>query len=270
MSTKKKMEDVKMNEVTVKNETALQSTGGFGSLEGFENLDLAKELKYPRIKLMQKMSPELDENEALRAGMLVNSITLEQVPATFTPLMISKSNIMFVPREDAKWAPILQAIPEINKEDFEGELAICRAMDGKHGDRFGNCATCPHSKFHGKSAPLCNETINVMVLFEGEMLPSILSFSVTSLKHGKNFINLATMKAMREGSLFASKYKWTAKKNSNAKGDWFELTVQPVADKPTEEEIALAREMYLMVKDYTVSEEILADEPVASSTTVEY
>lgn len=269
---RKKQEAEQMNEVTTRQDTAIQQVN-IGQLEGFENVDLTKDIKYPRVKLMQKMSPELDENEALRAGMMVNSVTLEQVGANFIPLMISKSNIFFVPRDADKWAPILQAIPTINKEDFEGELAICRAMDAKTGDRFGNCATCPYSKFHGKNAPLCTETINVMVLFDGDFLPSIISFSVTSLKHGKNFINLALMKSMREGSLFASKYKWTAKKNSNAKGDWYELTVQPIAEKPSEEELAFAREMYLMVKDYVVSVDAIVDEqvsPQASGAESEY
>ena len=269
MARTKKQEEMAMNvestEVAVKQDTSLQHVS-VGNIEGFENVDLSKDIKYPRVKLMQKMSPELDENEALRAGMMVNSVTLEQVPQTFIPLLISKSNIFFVPRDADKWQPILQAIPTINKEDFDGELSICRAMDAKTGDRFGNCATCPYSKFQGKNAPLCTETINVMVLFEGDFLPSIISFSVTSLKHGKNFINLALMKSMKEGALFASKYKWTAKKNSNANGDWFELTVQPIADKPTEDELFMAREMYNMVKDYVVSVDAIVDEQIAPAT----
>ena len=252
-----------MNEVTIKVETAVSTT--MNHIEGFENVDLAKDLKYPRIKLMQKMSPELDENEGLRAGMLINSVTLEQVTQNFIPLLISKSNIFFVPRDADKWAPILQAIPTINKEDFDGELSICRAMDAKVGDRFGSCATCPHSKFQGNTAPLCTESINVMVLFDGDFLPSILTFSVTSLKHGKNFLNLSYMKAMKEGALYASKYKWTAKKNSNAKGEWYELTVQPIAEKPDADEAVMAREMYNMVKDYVVAVEHVVDAPIATT-----
>jgi len=76
----------------------LQMINDAGQTLGFECED-SQDLKIARTKLMQQMSPELqDEVLPLKVGDIINSQTKDKLPEEFIPFFLFKSYIRFNPR----------------------------------------------------------------------------------------------------------------------------------------------------------------------------
>lgn len=211
---------------------------------GFENVNL-EEVSMPRAKLLQSNSPEVsDRDYNFRAGDLIHTLLMEKVPSTFIPISIFTSNILFVPRSEDK-KPLFKAALELSDEDMQSTV-ICKAADGKHGERYGDCAKCGKHKFNGNEKPLCTETINVLSLpveEDGELgLPFVVQFSNTSFKHGKKFRDTAFYSSIG-GDLFGKIYKFDAQEAAGNGNKWFELKVKP-AGKVPEDMLHRAEAMY--------------------------
>jgi hypothetical protein len=92
-------------------ETTALSTGT-GLAAGFEFVDKT-EISMPKIKCLQAMSPELDEEGTeFRKGDLIHSVLMEKVQDTFIPLLIWTSRVMFAPRDNQKRLEILHPEPQ--------------------------------------------------------------------------------------------------------------------------------------------------------------
>ena len=67
-----------MNKVVAKKNNGSAAVAIMKSFEnvstGFEDMG-ADDLQLPRLKLLQAMSPEIENDEALRAGQILNSVT---------------------------------------------------------------------------------------------------------------------------------------------------------------------------------------------------
>lgn len=221
--------------MTQKNEIAKKQSTDLAapvSGRGFENVS-ADQITMPRGKLLQSNSPEVaDRDYNFRAGDIIHALLMEKLPEKFIPLTIWESNIMFVPRVDERKAA-MKAMLNLSDEDME-QMIICRAADGRTGDRYGNCASCGKHKFVGAEKPLCNATINVLcVPLDGEDLgmPYVLQFSNTSYKHGKKFRDAAFYSSFG-GDLFGRVYKVESVEASSGGNKWYEQKVKPAGNVP--------------------------------------
>ena len=203
---------------------------------GFENMSM-EEVTMPRAKLLQSNSPEVaDRDYNFRPGDLLHTLLMEKVPAKFIPLSIWTSNILFVPRAEEKKAPF-KAVMNLTDEDMQG-MVVCKAQDGKTGDRYGNCAACGKHKFVGNEKPLCTETINILCLPLNEGggsvgLPYVMQFSNTSFKHGKKFRDTAFYSSIG-GDLFGKVYKLDTFEAAGNGNKWYEVKVKPAGITPPE------------------------------------
>ena len=258
------MSEIK-NEVAVQEEKELAVAGPL-DMRGYEDMDMG-DLTLPVIKVMQPTSPELsDEDYDLRMGDIINSLTMEKV-STFIPLKFSRTRTMFVPREEAPKKEMVKEVKRLMNVDITDEelsgMFICRADDNKFGDKFGSCANCPLGKFDNSTGrkPLCNANINTVALFgnsEGlDVLPSMIRFSTTSLKHGEQFYKLTLMLG-RGGPLFRMKYKLVSEKKQDNGKTWYEIKAKP-AGKVKDGALAQAEGMYNMITSSTV---VASDEVV--------
>lgn len=218
---------------TVQHSVAATASPALG--RGFENMSM-DEITMPRAKLLQSNSPEVsDRDYNFRAGDLLHTLLMETVPAKFVPLSIWTSNVMFVPRVEEKKAAMKEAL-SLTDEDMSG-MIVCKASDGRHGDRYGKCAECGLNKFKGNERPICTETINVLCLpvdADGDAgLPFVVQFSNTSFKHGKKFRDTAVYASLG-GDLFSKMYKFDAIEAAGNGNKWFELKVKPAGLTPAE------------------------------------
>jgi hypothetical protein len=202
---------------------------------GFENVDM-DQISMPRAKLLQSNSPEVsDRDYNFRAGDLIHTMMMEKVAEKFVPLSIWNSNVFFAPRVEEKKIAI-KALLGLSDEDVNG-MVICKAVDGKHGSRYGGCASCGKHKFVGNDKPLCNETINVLCApleDDGSTgLPFVIQFSNTSFKHGKKFRDTAFYSSLG-GDLFGKVYKFDSFEAAGNGNKWFELKVKPAGTVPDE------------------------------------
>jgi len=225
--------------------------------KGFENVD-QESITMPRAKLLQSTSPEVDDDDyEFKAGNIIHSLIMEALPSKFTPIMfLPDSNILFVPRNDVDKKELTVKVVALTDDMMEGTNIICRAADGKTGNRFGNCAECGLHKFQGNDKPVCTSSINVLVLPQGEAMPVVLQFSNTSKKHGTKFKN---MTYFSKGDLYSNAYKLDSMKKQSNGNSWYEMTVKP-AGKTTDEDFVLAEEMYNQFKGLMI--EVEEDAPV--------
>lgn len=227
-------------------EVAEQNTMG----RGFEKVDM-NEITMPVAKLLQPISEEVSmEDYDFKAGQIVHSLLFERLSDRFVPIMLSNSNIFLTPKnDDAKKA--LKASLGLTDEDFESPV-ICKAPNGKVGDKYGQCSKCELNKWHGSEKPICTSYINVLAMFDGQDFPVVIRFGNTSYKHGKKFRDMALFGTTpKTPDLFHRAYRTVPAKKTEGGNTWFELTIKP-AGLATEEEHAQAEALYNQFAKMTV------------------
>ena len=168
-----------MNELT-KAQAESMATYDPNKAYGFEETN-AKDIIIPRIKVINALSPERLDGEAVE-GDVINSLTKESIKGErFVPIKQYYSNIQWNPERNA-------------------ELRIfCRSFDGRIGnDGTGvlTCAACKKNMFDntktGREAqPLCTAYLNFLGFFEGNPMPVVLSFAKTNYNEGKKLLSIA-------------------------------------------------------------------------------
>lgn len=189
--------------------------------EGFEEFD-PSQITIPRAKLLQGLSPEVQQNpKEFYAGMIINSITKEQLTLSFIPLKKFTTFARFNPRDNRD--------PNFNKDFAPGEM-IWRSNDPND----------PRVKEEAKwgangEPPLATTFMNFLVYVEGSTMPVVLSFSRTSYTAGKNFY---TMAVGYGGAMYGHKYQLEAVQETNSKGTFYVLGVRHAgACTPQETEV---------------------------------
>lgn len=234
-------------ELAVTEEEKMITVADGNAMEGLENIDETS-VSLPRIKLLQATSPEVQGEEYadlnLRAGNLIEVISKEKVTGEFIPVKVLPStNVLFVPRNAEGKAALKLRKDDITDADLEQQGAmICVSLDGKTGDRYGACNKCGLCLFQGNDKPICQRSINVLVMLDTG-LPAVVSFRDTSYKHGSRFLSLLRNKALTGVRMQTCKYKLMPTKKTRGDQQWYELSVV-VNGKATEEEAAKAYEMY--------------------------
>ena len=228
---------------------------------GFEELDM-ETLTMPTAKLLQQMSPELtDESFAdynFKSGMIIHSLLLEQLQEEFIPLKMHEDKVCFIPRQDADKQNLKVRVAEIHGIDLDEEamksLFLCRAKDGKTGDRFGACSSCKLCEFNGNQKPFCNKNVNVLSLFKGQEMPVVIRFCNTSYKHGQQFKAVAFAAGT---ALFKRVYKLLSTKKTDKGNTWYEMSARPFG-KVVDSELPKAEALYnrFASMNYDVAEEV--------------
>ena len=201
--TEKKKEEPKQEIAPVEVQLPAERTT---SHRGIKKLDREDQM-IPRIKVMQGLSPEVQEGIA-KYGDLVNSLTKENYgkEVVIVPIDWSTSRIYW-------------------KERKEGGGIVCRAFDGKKGSTFGDCSNCEHKNWKadesGENIPsACTKIFNILgAIAKPEKQPELIavSFLKTSFKFGKEWINVMNYKNV---DLFNFSYKLYTDSVSNDMGTY--------------------------------------------------
>jgi hypothetical protein len=231
-------------EIAKKEETGLALNNA--NRRGFEDGVSREDLIIPRAKLLQALSPEVSEDpKKFHAGMLINSLTKEELPIEFVPVFVFFNWIRFNPRnkEDVNFDSAYEPGAMIwRSNDPNDPKVLAEACFGPNGER-----------------PKATKFMNFFSFFPGVPMPIIISFSNTSYKAGKNLLSLAKFSG---GDMFGRKYKLAAKQEKNDIGTYFVLKTDP-AGKTGEEDYKVAetfwREFRSKAKDIQVHEEVDPD-----------
>ena len=173
---------------------------------GFESDVGREDIIIPRARLLQALSPDLEDNDTLKAGMIINSLTKEVLPETFIPIIYSSNWIRFNPRnkEDAGYDASYSPGDIIwTSTDPEDPRVVAESQFGPNGE-----------------LPLATKFHNFLSYFPGCAMPVVLSFSKTSFKTGKELLSLLKF---TPGDIWSRAYKLTAIKKENDKGKFFVL-----------------------------------------------
>jgi hypothetical protein len=209
---------------------AVPSTLGSSKLgRGHEEPSEMDELEMPRAKLVQFTSGEAQAEDAAdrkAAGILINSITKEELGMIFIPI--------FKFTNFTRWNPRKKDDPNYDPAFEPGELIF--QTDNREDPRVVEA-----SKFGPNGeAPAVTKYMNYLCYFIGSQYPLLLSFSKTSFKAGKKLNSLTQFSG---GDMFSYKYKLSVSIKENAGTKFFVLDVIP-AGKATAEEFALAEKWY--------------------------
>ena len=196
--------------------------------KGFEEQIQPGELTIPRVKMLQGLSPEVQENpKTFYAGLLINSITKEMLTETFIPIRrMPNSWVRFNPRD----SKAVGSVP-----DVKPGAVVWKSNDPKDPRVIEDTKFGPNGE-----APLATSFLNFLCYFEGFTLPLLLSFGRTSYQPGKDFL---TMAFGFGGDMYSRKYKLVAKQVTNDKGTFYVLNVTP-AGKVSEDEMAIGATLF--------------------------
>lgn len=188
---------------------------------GFED-DTVDDLIIPRIKVMQALSPEVQDGKA-KVGDIVNSLSIDKLnDKVFIPVCKFNNHVYWRDRAD-------------------GGGIICRAADGRMGIMEDGsthaCSTCRKCEFdntkQGREAlPKCTKYINFLGFFEEDLMPIILSFSKTNMAEGKKMYSMA--KVTRQ-NIWNFGYKLVSKEKSKNGNRWY--IIDPVSNGATSDEM---------------------------------
>jgi len=181
---------------------------------GFEEPVDQSDLIIPRAKLLQPTADELtQEGNLLRSGMVINSLTKTELSKVFTPIFYYKEYMRFNGRkkEDKNFNP-----------EFAPGVLMWRTRDANDSRVLEQCSFGPNGE-----APIAITSLNFLCLFEGESMPTILSFTKSSYRAGKNLLSLAKL---RGGAMFSRKYRLGVVTMKGDEGNYYVLKVDPAGD----------------------------------------
>lgn len=196
---------------------------------GLENRKDQSDLILPRAKKIEAMSPEMQDEACVKAGVLpgkiINSITKELLPEQFIPVFYFKQWI--------RWNA--NAIGQRGWVDGFGPRDIVYITQDPNDARLKT-----DNVWDGDLPPLATTYLNFLSVFEGQQVPVVISFGTTNYKAGKTLLSLATFKG---GDLFSNKYRLTTKKVNGEKGTYFVLNIG-FSEKADGKEYEVAESIY--------------------------
>ncbi len=210
-------------------EARMQSKRGLGTLSEEDRI-------IPRLKIMQPLSPEVDEGIA-KPGEFVNSIAKKSYGKViaFTPILWWKSRVYWQRPE-------------------EGGAILCQSKDAITGTVYGACTDCEYSRWVDKEAPACTAIINVLGLVNNSELVA-MGFMKTSYTAGKQLINLFNYKNV---DIFNFQYEFSAVQEQNQMGQKYWVVKFKDLNTPVSDEVyAFCTALYdKLAKDKAKVEEI--------------
>lgn len=180
----------------------------------------ASDIIMPRIALIQKMSPQVDDRVAV-PGDFYNTVSRQNYgpePFKFVPLLFYGSRI--------KW-----------ESKNPGSKIECVARTGEIGTKYGPCVTCRFSQFNADGTPPdCTDFKNILAIpmIPGEnpydQPPAAISGKSMSLGPVKDFLTRVNHIRIngRPVAMYAYIWKMTATEASNEKGKFYVPMFDPV------------------------------------------
>ena len=226
-------------------------------------------MEMPRVKLLQALSPELDDNEALRAGMWFHTITEEEYgkELTIIPCYSTLSYILWRPQDDGggilaraddgvHWSPPDAIFNVRLKGGQEVTWKTAKTVAASRLHLFGT-----ENPEDPASHPAAVAMINVACLCP-DMLdtgPFVVTFQRSGHSVGKKF--MSNLKMSRIPS-FGRMFNLTSVKIDGPSGPYLEPRVKAVGRVEDEELYARCKEMYLIFKQQglRVKEETMAED----------
>jgi hypothetical protein len=229
-------------------------TGAAG--RGLENV-CREDLVIPRVKLLQPMSPEV-QDKGMKEGHLINNLSQKDYGDTleFIPITHTKSRIYWQDREDGG-GMLCASDNGLDRRDHDAPAKIAKLLKIKDFVLPADCSCCP---FHGwdneaerekDQKPKCTIYYNFPAFVNGEMVA--LSLDRTKIRTAKNILTLATTTG-GNADMFAKKYRLTVTKEKNDQYSYYNIVVEP-AGWVSEEEYEAGKAMYDSFKNKTLKVE---------------
>jgi len=251
MSEDKKVEEGKETEIVDKKDTAVapvsRVSGKNGRAAGSENIDIDKDIKMPRVAVLQGLSQLVSDGKAT-PGKLANSITKEIYgdELIFIPLFLFKTRARF---------KIGEGLICFSRDAISCQFCNCPESHMEGYD----CLTCDQGVWPTKqqmlenpalSGPDCNLVYNYPVLNAKNLkqFPVSISLMRSASKSAKD---LNSMLVYTGEDFFSSKIKMTVKKQENDKGTFFIPQFEMVG-RCTDDEFLFAKNWYGKIRHKTI------------------
>lgn len=238
-------------------------SAGVQNLPAFmrQDADLGKEnigkddIEIPRLKLMQGLSPELQEYDGLRSGFFFHPAAefIFDAPFRAVPVFMDQRYILWRPR-DAGGGILARADDGIHWSPSSGEFTV--QLDKKDGGdtvtwRLANTVAESGLANWGtmnpndpNSPPAATLMYNFLLAFpdEPDLMPAVLSFQRSSIKMGRRFnTKLKTVRA----PLFGTMWEFSSTEDHNNAGQtFFNINVRSAGLVEDEEQYHAYRQMY--------------------------
>jgi hypothetical protein len=187
---------------------------------GFEDMN-ADDLQLPRLKLLQTMSPELENDDALRAGSVFNSVTGDWWP--------SDQGVKIVPcvyhKTYVEWAPL--------NSGTKGPVAVHQSKEVMNNTVYGE-----DNKYYtnDNSGNYIEETANYFVLIiggKGETSQAVVSMKSSQLTPSRNWNSkMKNLKIQNSSGVYFTPPMWShsyllkTEKTKNGDKTWYKWKVE--------------------------------------------
>jgi hypothetical protein len=245
-----------MNKTVVKKNNGTSAVAIMNQFEnvqtGFEDMS-ADDLQLPRLKLLQAMSPEIENDESLRSGHIYNSVTGEWWPADqgvkVIPCVYHKTYV--------EWAPV--------GSGAKGPVAVHQSKDVMNNTVRGD-----DNKYYtnDNSGNYIEETANYFVLIiggKGETSQAVISMKSSQLTPSRNWNS--KMKNLKiknsEGvhftpPMWSHSYLLKSEKTKNGDKTWYKWKIEVDSMLSIEAQVKEARsfsEEMALAKDKLVPDQ---------------
>ena len=205
------------NSVAKKEESKLPAlnleTMEMDASSGLENIS-QDDLATPRLKVLMQLSPELEELEGAKAGMIFNTVTSELYDGTkgirVLPCAYQRQYVEWADRGQGSGAPI-------NVFDASSDILTKTTRDDANKDRLSN----------GNYVETCGNHYVLLITDNGDATPALITMKATQLKKSRKWNSmLLNLKLKGKNGLFTPPsyshyYRLKTVKEGNDKGNWY-------------------------------------------------
>ena len=180
---------------------------------GLENIQ-QDDLATPRLKILMQLSPELEELENAKAGMIYNTVTNELYDGSkgirVLPCAYQRQYVEWADRGQGSGAPI-------NVFDASSDILTKTTRDDANKDRLSN----------GNYVETCGNHYVLLITDNGDATPALITMKATQLKKSRKWNSmLLNLKLKGKNGLFTPPsyshyYRLKTVKEGNDKGNWY-------------------------------------------------
>jgi len=205
---------------------------------GLENIS-QDDLATPRLKVLMQLSPELEEIENAKAGMIFNTVTNDLYDGSkgirVLPCAYQRQYVEWADRGQGSGAPI-------NVFDASSDILTKTTRDDNNKDRLEN----------GNYVETCGNHYVLLVTDDGDATPALITMKATQLKKSRKWNSmLLNLKLKGKNGLFTPPsyshyYNLKTVKEGNDKGNWYGWEI-------SREETLQDANLYSMAKTFAES-----------------
>ena len=180
---------------------------------GLENIS-QDDLATPRLKVLMQLSPELEDLEGAKAGMIYNTVTNDLYDGStgirVLPCAYQRQYVEWADRGQGSGAPI-------NVYDASSDILTKTTRDENNKDRLEN----------GNYVETCGNHYVLLVTEDGDSTPALITMKATQLKKSRKWNSmLLNLKLSGKNGLFTPPsyshyYRLKTTKEGNDKGNWY-------------------------------------------------